>query len=113
MLNNYMAIIFLDETLDNIRALTKMRPLASVPAGGTYIIIDFSLSNLVNAGIRNIGIFAGNEDLNSLTDHIGRGAEWDLDRKKDGIVECLFLQLKLYLKTLKYLWKNIQRYLMR
>ena len=25
----------------------------------------------------------------------------------------LFLQLKLYLKILKYLWKNIQRYLMR
>lgn len=82
MLNNYMAIIFLDENLDNIRSLTKMRPLASVPVGGTYRIIDFPLSNLVNAGIRNVGIFAGNEDLNSLTDHIGRGTEWDLDRKK-------------------------------
>ena len=85
MLNNYMAIIFLAESLDNIRSLTKMRPLASLPVGGTYRIIDFSLSNLVNAGIRNVGIFGGNEDLNSLTDHIGRGTEWDLDRKKDGI----------------------------
>ena len=56
MLNNYMAIIFLAESLDNIRSLTKMRPLASLPVGGTYRIIDFSLSNLVNAGIRNVGI---------------------------------------------------------
>ena len=31
------------------------------------------------------GIFGGNDDMNSLTDHIGRGTEWDLDRKKDGI----------------------------
>ncbi len=41
MLNNYMAIIFLAESLDNIRSLTKMRPLASLPVGGTYRIIDF------------------------------------------------------------------------
>lgn len=108
MLNNYMAIIFLDETLDNIRALTKMRPLASVPAGGTYRIIDFSLSNLVNAGIRNIGIFAGNEDLNSLTDHIGRGAEWDLDRKKDGIFMFKQMADSAYTTNIKRVKKNME-----
>lgn len=85
MINEYMAIIFLAEKLDNIRALTKIRPLASVPVGGSYRIIDFALSNLVNAGIKNVGIFAGNEDLNSLTDHLGSGKEWDLDRGKDGL----------------------------
>ena len=108
MLNNYMAIIFLDETLDNIRALTKMRPLASVPAGGTYRIIDFSLSNLVNAGIRNIGIFAGNEVLNSLTDHIGRGAEWDLDRKKDGIFMFKQMADSAYTTNIKRVKKNME-----
>lgn len=108
MLNNYMAIIFLDETLDNIRALTKMRPLASVPAGGTYRIIDFSLSNLVNAGIRNVGIFAGNEDLNSLTDHIGRGAEWDLDRKKDGIFMFKQMADSAYTTNIKRVKKNME-----
>lgn len=85
MINDYMAIIFLAEKLDNIRALTKIRPLASVPVGGSYRIIDFSLSNLVNAGIKNVGIFAKNDDLNSLTDHLGSGAEWDLDRSRDGL----------------------------
>lgn len=80
-----MAIIYLAEGTENISPLTKARPLASVPVGGSYRIIDFSLSNVVNAGIRNVGLFCGNEELNSLTDHIGIGAEWDLARKKDGI----------------------------
>lgn len=108
MINNYMAIIFLDESLDNIRSLTKMRPLASVPAGGTYRIIDFALSNLVNAGIRNVGIFAGNEDLNSLTDHIGRGVEWDLDRKKDGIFMFKQMADLSYTTNIKRVKKNME-----
>ena len=108
MLNNYMAIIFLDENLDNIRSLTKMRPLASVPVGGTYRIIDFPLSNLVNAGIRNVGIFAGNEDLNSLTDHIGRGTEWDLDRKKDGIFMFKQMADSTYTTNIKRVKKNME-----
>ena len=85
MIRNYMAIIYLAENKENISPLTKVRALASIPVGGSYRIIDFSLSNVVNAGIRNVGLFCGNEELNSLTDHIGMGAEWDLARKKDGI----------------------------
>lgn len=108
MINNYMAIIFLAEKLDNIRALTKMRPLASVPVGGTYRIIDFALSNLVNAGIRNVGIFAGNEDLNSLTDHIGRGTEWDLDRNKDGIFMFNQMADSTYTTNMKRVKKNME-----
>lgn len=108
MINNYMAIIFLAEKLDNIRALTKMRPLASVPVGGTYRIIDFALSNLVNAGIRNVGIFAGSEDLNSLTDHIGRGTEWDLDRKKDGIFIFKQMADSAYTTDMKRVKKNME-----
>ena len=83
MVRNYMAIIYLAENKENISPLTKVRALASIPVGGSYRIIDFSLSNVVNAGIRNVGLFCGNEELNSLTDHIGMGAEWDLARKKD------------------------------
>jgi len=85
MLNDYMGVIYVETSFDNIRALTKIRPLASVPVGGSYRVIDFALSNLVNAGIRNVGIFGGMEDLTSLMDHLGKGAEWDLNRKKDGI----------------------------
>lgn len=108
MVNDYMAIVFLDETLDNIRALTKMRPLASVPAGGTYRIIDFALSNLVNAGIRNVGLFAGNDDLNSLTDHIGSGTEWDLDRRRDGIFMFKQMADSTYSTNIKRVKKNME-----
>lgn len=80
-----MAVVYLGNDKENISSLTKARPLASIPVGGSYRIIDFALSNLVHAGIRNIGLFSGDDELNSLMDHIGIGAEWDLARKTDGI----------------------------
>ncbi|MGM9974479.1 MAG: glucose-1-phosphate adenylyltransferase subunit GlgD [Clostridiaceae bacterium] len=84
MLNNYMGIINLDENEDDIMELTVKRPLASVPIAGRYRIIDFILSNMTNAGIENIGIFAKNNSR-SLMDHISNGRPWDLNRKKYGL----------------------------
>ncbi|MCY6483868.1 glucose-1-phosphate adenylyltransferase subunit GlgD [Clostridium aestuarii] len=84
MLNNYMGVITLNENQVDIRGLTTNRPLASVPIGGRYRIIDFVLSNMVNSGIVNIGIFNKN-DSRSLIDHLGKGKPWDLDRKIDGL----------------------------
>ena len=66
MIRNYMAIIYLGDNKQNISPLTKVRSLASIPVGGSYRIIDFALSNVVNSGIRNVGLFCGNEELNSL-----------------------------------------------
>jgi glucose-1-phosphate adenylyltransferase len=34
--------------------LTAHRPQSAVPFGGLYRVVDFALSNLVNAGIRRI-----------------------------------------------------------
>ncbi len=64
--------------------LTGIRSMASVPFGGRYRLIDFSISNLVNAGITNVGIIT-KANYRSLMDHIGSGAAWDLDRKSGGI----------------------------
>ena len=44
MLNNYMGILCLNEKDSNIKSLTQNRPLASIPLGGRYRIIDFILS---------------------------------------------------------------------
>ena len=55
MIRNYMAIIYLGDNKQNISPLTKVRSLASIPVGGSYRIIDFALSNVVNSGIRNVG----------------------------------------------------------
>ncbi|MGV8982881.1 glucose-1-phosphate adenylyltransferase subunit GlgD [Clostridium sp.] len=84
MIKNYMGILMLNEDEDNIKSLTKLRPLASIPIGGRYRIIDFVLSNMVNGGIHSIGIFS-NTKTRSLVDHLGSGKNWDLDRKINGL----------------------------
>jgi glucose-1-phosphate adenylyltransferase len=85
MTNNYMAMILLTEKDDDIRGLTKNRNIASTPVGGRYRVIDFALSNMVNAGMRNVGLFVGRQNSRSLVDHLGSGGPWDLDRKIDGM----------------------------
>lgn len=82
--NSYMAILMLNENQQDIRSLTKNRPLASIPIYGRYRIIDFILSNIVNCGIRNVGIFSPNNSR-SLIDHLGTGRSWDLSRNIDGL----------------------------
>lgn len=81
---DYMGIINLSEREDYIKELTYNRPIASVPFAGRYRVIDFALSNLVNAGIQNVSIFTQNK-YRSLLDHLGTGKAWDLDRKNDGM----------------------------
>lgn len=69
---------------DLLKKLTARRSMASVPFGARYRLIDFSLSNLVNAGITNVGIIT-KVNYRSLMDHIGSGYHWDLDRKNGGV----------------------------
>lgn len=84
MLSNVMGIMNLVEAEDDIFDLTRNRSIASIPFGGRYRIVDFTLSNMVNAGIYNIGIFISHK-YKSLQDHIGTGTHWDLDRKNGGL----------------------------
>lgn len=77
-------IIFANAHDETIASLTKKRSIASIPFGGRYRLIDFGLSNLVNAGVSNIGVIT-KEKYRSLMDHIGSGIHWDLDRKSGGI----------------------------
>lgn len=65
--------------------LTKHRVVASVPVGGRYRLIDFTLSNMINNGISHVGIVAIN-NYQSLIDHVGSGKEWDLARNNSGLV---------------------------
>ena len=77
--------IVLANVNDNLlKKLTSNRSMASVPVGGRYRLIDFALSNLVNAGVNSVGIVT-KENYRSLMDHLGNGSAWDLDRKNGGI----------------------------
>lgn len=84
MLKNCQGIVNLSENEYNIKRLSDVRPIASIPIAGRYRIIDFVLSNMVNAGIQNVGIYT-DYNYRSLIDHTGNGKAWDLDRKNDGL----------------------------
>ncbi|MBO4693590.1 MAG: glucose-1-phosphate adenylyltransferase subunit GlgD [Clostridia bacterium] len=77
-------IVFANARDEAVGRMTNYRSMASVPFGGRYRLIDFCLSNLVNAGITNIGVIT-KANYRSLMDHIGSGAFWDLDRKQGGV----------------------------
>ncbi|ABO49986.1 glucose-1-phosphate adenylyltransferase, GlgD subunit [Desulforamulus reducens MI-1] len=83
-MKNVMGIINIMENEDFLMELSYHRPVAAVPFGGRYRMIDFVLSNMVNSGIQNVGILVQNS-YRALMDHLGRGKEWDLDRKRDGL----------------------------
>lgn len=82
--NNVLGIIFANVHDNLIPELAEKRSMASIPFGSRYRLIDFSLSNLVNAGVSKVGILT-KENYRSLMDHLGSGKAWDLDRKNGGI----------------------------
>ncbi len=85
MRTSLVAGIVFANTSDNfLKKLTANRSMASVPYGGRYRLIDFALSNLVNAGVASVGIIT-KEKYRSLMDHVGSGIAWDLDRKSGGL----------------------------
>ena len=69
---------------NNVPELTHKRTMASVPFGGRYRLIDFTLSNMVNADITKIGIIT-HYNYQSLMDHLGSGKDWDLSRSSGGL----------------------------
>lgn len=84
MLKNVFGLIYTGEENMNLIELTSRRAVAALPVAGRYRVIDFILSNMVNSGIRNIGVIA-QKNYSSLLDHLGSGKEWDLSRKNDGL----------------------------
>src|SRR5881398_2295173 len=67
--------------------LTEWRAKPAVPFGGKFRIIDFSLSNCVNSGVRRIGICTQYK-AQSLIRHVQRGWSF-LDGRFREFVELL------------------------
>jgi glucose-1-phosphate adenylyltransferase len=70
-----------------LKQLTDWRCKPALPFGGKFRIIDFTLSNCVNSGIRRIGV-ATQYKANSLIRHIQRGWSF-LDGRFEEFVELL------------------------
>ena len=84
MFNNAMGLILADNKKISLGELSNPRALSAMPFGGRYRIIDFMLSNMVNSGVKNVGLLTYNK-YKSLMDHLGTGGAWSLDRKNDGL----------------------------
>ena len=80
-----IGVIFSNMHEETVPELVRRRTMASIPFGGRYRIIDFTLSNMVNSGINTVGLVTSN-NYRSLIDHIGSGKDWDLARKDGGII---------------------------
>ena len=77
-------IIFSNLNNNTLSRLTRERTVAAIPFACRYRLIDFCLSNLVNANISKIHVVA-NYNYRSMVEHIGSGKDWDLARRADGI----------------------------
>lgn len=84
MMSKVLGIVFSNMHDGIMGELTQNRTMGSVPFGGRYRLVDFTLSNLVNSGIKDVGIIT-KSNYQSLMDHLGTGKEWDLSRKKGGL----------------------------
>lgn len=79
-----LALILAGGRGSRLDILSEKRVKPAVPFAGKYRIVDFTLSNCTNSGIYNIGILTQYLPL-SLNEHIGMGAEWDLNRRDSSI----------------------------
>ena len=83
-MNNMMGLILTGWKKPELKDLSYIRSVSAMPVGGKYRAIDFILSNMVNSGIKNVGVLT-QYIFRSLMDHLGSGKEWDLDRRYDGL----------------------------
>lgn len=71
-----VAVLLAGGVGSRLSVLAQVRAKPAVTFGGIYRIIDFTLSNIANSGIENVGILTQYKPY-SLMKHIGTGAPWD------------------------------------
>ncbi|MDM8280314.1 glucose-1-phosphate adenylyltransferase subunit GlgD [Ligilactobacillus agilis] len=77
--NRMCAIIGNEHEYTSLLPLTKHRPLSTLYFDCKYRIMDFALSSVVNANIRNVFMIMNEGRIKSVFDHLGGGREWGLD----------------------------------
>ncbi|UCF69832.1 MAG: glucose-1-phosphate adenylyltransferase [candidate division WOR-3 bacterium] len=79
-----LALVLAGGRVDELLCLTEQRPKSALPVFATYRIIDFVLSNLMHAGIRNVGVLSQYRPY-ALVRHLGTGEHWDFVGRNRGI----------------------------
>ncbi|GBG96770.1 glucose-1-phosphate adenylyltransferase subunit GlgD [Lactococcus termiticola] len=76
--NKMCALLSNVTTYDNLKPLTDNRPISTLPFDCKYRMIDFPLSSLANANVKDILLTFNEGETQSVYDHIGSGKEWGL-----------------------------------
>ena len=84
MHNSMHGIIFAYGKRPKLQELVELRVADALPFMCRYRMIDFALSNMVNAGVTDVGVIL-QEKYQSMIDHLGSGKDWDLSRKHGGL----------------------------
>ncbi|MDA8227878.1 MAG: glucose-1-phosphate adenylyltransferase subunit GlgD [Desulfitobacterium hafniense] len=83
-MHSVIGLIFGNTRSDILQGLAQDRPIAAVPFGGRYRLLDFALSSMVNSGIRTVGLVTPHH-YRPVLDHLGAGKDFSLDRKAGGL----------------------------
>jgi len=104
-----LAMILAGGRGERLHPLTQDRAKPAVPFGGIYRIIDFTLSNCLNSGIRRVNLLTQYKSL-SLTRHIMQG--WNIfNPELDEFINLIPAQQRVgedwYLGTADAIYQNI------
>ncbi|MDK9722046.1 MAG: glucose-1-phosphate adenylyltransferase [Rhodospirillales bacterium] len=93
IVNSTMALVLAGGRGSRLKNLTDWRAKPAVPFAGKFRIVDFTLSNCINSGIRRIGVLTQYK-AHSLIQHVQRG--WDFLRAEIGeFIEILPAQQRM------------------
>ena len=109
LLRDVVAILLAGGAGERLYPLTRERAKPAVPFGGPYRIIDFTLSNCINSGLRKI-FLATQYKAQSLNRHVRMG--WNVVNRELGeFIEILPPQKRMgehwYLGTADAVWQNM------
>lgn len=82
--DNTLVLILAGGVGSRLNLLVQTRAKPAVPFAGFYRIIDFSLSNVMNSGLSQVGVLTQYKPL-SLMRHLGTGDAWDFTGRTRGV----------------------------
>ncbi|SHI34356.1 glucose-1-phosphate adenylyltransferase [Dethiosulfatibacter aminovorans DSM 17477] len=83
-MKNTVGVIINSQNQKDLDKMLLNRSIHTVPIGGKYRLIDFTLSNMINSGISKLGVI-GSYKYRSLVDHLGKGENWNLSSKSNDL----------------------------
>ncbi|TWU29351.1 glucose-1-phosphate adenylyltransferase [Bythopirellula polymerisocia] len=109
-MNDVLAVVLAGGKGTRLEPLTRERAKPAVPFGGIYRIVDFTLSNCINSGIRRVLVLTQYKAM-SLNRHLGTGWRHLLSRELGEFIDVVPPQQRIdeqwYRGTADAVYQNI------